>query len=289
MCKQFFLSVIFVFFIVNSAYGTHFRIVFTEGENTFNYDLPLSELANKYLAKVQLFKDGELILDDVRGSTLSDSIFYYQLRHTGIEDRSPTDDDIQKIFEDWDTQVNGGVVDSNLMGFLQDINAIIKFYASVPVVWSGKYNFVIGLHKNGSSVHGQPYVPRLQGTWNKDTPYNANNTDNTDEQVRNLNGVWLATVNANKAHEMKRVAAGINVHDGRRTKDYRDSEGCLTIHPDDWSTFINILPNIETWKSKGHTGEVIVIRRKPSVQSPESYALPDLPVIETAKGFKIEN
>jgi hypothetical protein len=250
--------------------------VFTEGEKTFDYGLPKSSLANKYLAKVQLFKDGVLKLDNVRGSTLSDSIFYYQLWHTGIKDRSPTDDEIKKIFEAWDSQVDGGVVDSNL--FMQDFNEIIKFYASVPVVWSGKYKFDIGLHRKGNSVHGQPHVPRLQGTSSENNPYNANNKDNTDEQVRNLNGIWLATINANKAHGMKRVAAGINVHRGRRYKDYRDSAGCLTIHPDDWEKFIHMFPDIKTWKYGGHTGEVIIIRSKPisPAYSQPANALPFL-------------
>jgi hypothetical protein len=280
--RQAFILIFFVIcVIVDSAHGAHFRIVITEGENTFDYNLSHSNLMNKYLAMVQLFKDDVLILDGIRGSTLSDSVFYYQLWHDGIEDRSPTDKDIQKIFADWDAQVDANLIDPNFTSFIQDLNKIIRFFVSIPVVWSGKYKFVIGLHKGGNSVHGKPYVPRLKGTWDKDKPYNASSEDNTDDQVKKLNGIWLATINENKAHGMRKVAAGINIHDGRRSKDYRDSEGCLTIHPDDWSAFIHTLPTIEDWKSVGHTGEVIVIRKKPAGPTSKTPSPPqNLHVIE---------
>ena len=47
----------FVFLILLfsvNAYSAQYRIVFKEGEYTFDYNLPHEDLANKYLAKVQL-------------------------------------------------------------------------------------------------------------------------------------------------------------------------------------------------------------------------------------------
>ena len=254
-----FVSLILLFSV--NTYAAQYRIVFKEGEHVFDYILPYEDLGNKYLAKVQLYKDEVMILDNIRGSTLSDSIFYYQMWHDGIKDRSPTDKDIQDIFASWDSQVEGISTDSNISKFLKDMNEIIRFFASFPVVWSGRYKFVIGLHKNGNSVHGHPYVPRLRGTWDKENPYNATSGNITDETLSELDGIWLSTINKNNQHAMKKIAAGINIHDGRRSRDYRDSEGCLTIHPDDWDQFIHKLPNINSWKSEGHTGEVIVIRK----------------------------
>lgn len=260
MNKGAIISIFLILFFSVNTYASQYRIEFKEGEYLFDYSLPREDLNNKYLAKVQLYKDGVMILDNIRGSTLSDSIFYYQMWHDGIKDRSPTDKDIQDIFASWDSQVEGISTDSNIANLLKDMNKIIRFFASVPVVWSGRYKFIIGLHKNGNSVHGHPYVPRLHGTWDKENPYNATSNNNTDDTLSQLNGVWIATINENKRHSMKKIAAGINIHDGRRSRDYRDSEGCLTIHPDDWNTFIHNLPDIESWKNKGHSGEVIVYR-----------------------------
>jgi hypothetical protein len=160
------------------------------------------------------------------------------------------------------------------------MNEIIRFMQSVPVVWSGRYKFIIGLHKNGNSVHGHPYVPRLRGTSDEDNPYNATNDNITDDMLYGLNGVWVATINENKQHSMKKIAAGINIHDGRRSKDYRDSEGCLTIHPDDWDRFIHKLPNIVSWMDEGHKGEVIVFRKHKvsTTDSPSSEDIPSPPL-----------
>ena len=61
---------------------------------------------------------------------------------------------------------------------------------------------------------------------------------------------------------MNYITEGINIHRGRRSRDYKDSEGCLTIHPDDWGCFIRIFPCIKEWNNQGHEGIVEVIRLK---------------------------
>lgn len=58
----------------------------------------------------------------------------------------------------------------------------------------------------------------------------------------------------------KTTSVGINVHNGFSGP--RESDGCLTLHPDDWSRFIKLFldafPNIEDWHAVGNnTGKKV--------------------------------
>jgi hypothetical protein len=58
----------------------------------------------------------------------------------------------------------------------------------------------------------------------------------------------------------KTTSVGINVHNGFNGS--RGSDGCLTLHPDDWSSFIQLFltafPNIDDWHTVGNnTGKKI--------------------------------
>ncbi len=256
-----FILMLLSIIVSDTVLATTYTIIFSEGHKDFNPDLPYSDLNNKYLANVQIYKDEELLTDSIRGSTLSDSIFYYQMWHKNNRITPPTDNDILEIFKVWGDKAKSIPQHGNIGKFLQNMHDIISHITSIPVLWSGKYKFEIGLHKGGNFFHGQPYVPRIKGTWNKSQPYKYS-TDTDDESLMQLNGIWLATINANSAQEMLKVASGINIHDGRRSKDYKDSEGCLTIHPDDWNEFIGALPDIETWKASSHEGVVKIYRCK---------------------------
>jgi len=55
-------------------------------------------------------------------------------------------------------------------------------------------------------------------------------------------GGYLATINKNLNENPRKVANGRNIHDGRETDTLKDSIGCLTIHPDDWSRCFGALP-----------------------------------------------
>ena len=199
----------------------------------------------------------------------------------------PTDEDIKDIFSKWeqknkiwkdigrpDPLYGADIVaidwepekiilpQNGILGdFLLSMHKLINHMVYVPVIWSGKYRFKIGQHQNGISIHGQPYVLRLQGTGDEYKPYNAKNIIKEKDLLK-IEGNWISTINKNRNQKMNYITEGINIHRGRRSRDYKDSEGCLTIHPDDWGCFIRIFPCIKEWNNQGHEGIVEVIRLK---------------------------
>jgi hypothetical protein len=146
--------------------------------------------------------------------------------------------------------------------FVDDFNSLTSLNA-IPVLRSGAYWFVMGLHKTGGpqEAHGRPKVPRLQGSQLLDKAF----APGQPQAAANQDGGFIATLNANRVHSGKKVAKGINIHDGRIGKAsgkwYRDSEGCLTIHPEDWEVFHTSLPSIAEWKAAPHIGVVRIARQ----------------------------
>jgi hypothetical protein len=138
---------------------------------------------------------------------------------------------------------------------LADIAEIIDVLNRVPALPSGAYSFVTGLHKDGNSIHGKPFAARLLGSTASD-PFDPSVANSKATRV----GGFIRTLNRNNAQGQKKIASGINVHDGRIGKNYRDSEGCLTIRPQDWKLFYSALPSPENWVKDKHTGRVVVVR-----------------------------
>ena len=298
--KQFFaITVVLVVSLFATVSGvvlaSEYKVVFTEGAYNFDSNLQLDDLNNKYLATIEVFIDGKSTDSDIRGSTISDSIFYYQMWNVDGRSVPPNDDDIVDIFSNWEQKTQRWNVKSKcgqhpdedivnifsnwgqkniiiphngiLNDFLSSMRGVIDYMVYVPVIWSGKYRFEIGQHKNGNSIHGQPYVLKLKGTRYENQPYNAKDKINEKDLLKK-EGTWISTINKNRAQNMNCITSGINIHRGRRSKDYKDSEGCLTIHPDDWGCFIRIFPCIKDWKIRGHEGIVEVIRSNTAIEKP---------------------
>lgn len=284
--------------IASSCYQTadaaKYIITFVEGEHRYNPNDKPSTLSNKYLAKVTVEVDS-VVKATVRGSTLPDSHFFYVGWHADGRIFSPTDADIERV--EPNIQFTSDRLRSSARAYpdyslgiernLADINDIMRFLSRVPVLWSGTYAFAMGLHQkyrcyeeNGSPkmsggkrvcAHGYPRVPRLLGGGSQQ-PFNPRSTQfNLSATTRPLEvssgklyqGGWIATINRNNSEGQGRVANGINIHDGRKNDDYRDSEGCLTIAPGkDWETFYDALPSPEQWYAQGHSGFVIIDRSK---------------------------
>ena len=262
-CVAVFLSIS----VLQTTNAATYEIVFEEG--AFKYDLSSTSesVDNKYLARVTVKKDGIVIAKELRGSTLPDAWAFYQrwnveLKHTD----APRDADITSIFEYFEKQTaalgNGNVRLGNTK--LADITDLLDVLNRVPVLKSGEYPFVMGVHKGGRSVHGKPHVPRLLGGTQK-KPYDL--TDPTSKAT--TPGGFIHTLNKNNAQGQKNVATGINIHDGRKDdKDYKDSEGCLTIRPQDWKGFYGALPSPEDWSKNKHLGVVLVRRGVEFTDSP---------------------
>ncbi|HVK13854.1 MAG TPA: hypothetical protein VM597_34245 [Gemmataceae bacterium] len=111
-------------------------------------------------------------------------------------------------------------------------------------VIDGTYPLHIGFHKGGSAA--------------KQTA--ANLVVKTQDiraglLVNARNGVPVQSDNPSKTESF-----GINVHNGFNSA--RFSDGCLTLHPDDWARFIQLFldafPNIEDWHAVGtNTGKKV--------------------------------
>ena len=170
--------------IVTTTHASNFEIIFYEGEYSFNHNLPETDTENKYLAKVIIKKDGIIQNEQVtiKGSTLPDSWFFYEIWHGEGNITPPKDSDIEKIFTEWEdelpSQGDFNSTDPNLYNFINDIGRIIKKASYIPVIYSGRYNFEIGLHQNGQSRYGIgiPHVPRLKGS-NFDKPFDGRTPD----------------------------------------------------------------------------------------------------------------
>ena len=259
-----FLGAVLSVLVPQTANAAKYEIVFEEG--AFNYDPGSTpeDLDNKYLARVTVKKDGNVVTKDLRGSTLPDAWVFYHRWHVELKQASPPSDaDIDSMFENFE-QRTATLRDANAkLGetSLADIANITDVLNRVPALRSGDYPFEMGMHKGGQSEHhGHPYVPRLLGG-TQEKPYDP--ADSSSKAT--ATGGFIRTMNKNNAQNQKYLAAGINVHDGRKDRDYKDSEGCLTIRPQDWKGFYRALPSPEDWTKDKHVG-VVSVRRATSAQ-----------------------
>ena len=216
--------------------ASKYKVVFTEGVSKFNSTLQLNDLKNKYLAKIEVYINGKLTASDIRGSTISNPTFFYQMCIVDGKEPLLSDENIENILNRCD----------KLSGICKVIEPIVY----VPVIWSGKYRFKIG----------EPNVLNLGGIWNQ--PYNA---ESNEEDLQKLKGFCVPTINKNREQEMNRITCGINIH--------RDSKRWLTIHPDDWDYFISKFPCINEWEHQKHTGIVEVIRPTPQAIIPNQLII----------------
>jgi hypothetical protein len=253
---------------VRASSASVYVITFEEGHHTFDQSVgnPYGHKDNKYLATVSVAKDGTVLVSGLRGSTLPDAPVFYRQWHADGTVYAPVDENIVTFFDTLEKskqEAYGSLRSRGLgqpvgMGELRVIdNADYqRTLNAVPVLWSGEYRFAMGLHKNGQSIHGQPYVPRVLGRAAAQ-PFDARDPIYSPLWV----GGFVSTINANKAQGHRHVAEGINIHDGRTDQQpLKDSVGCLTIHPDDWAKFLAPLPSPQAWSAAGHTGQVIIKR-----------------------------
>ncbi len=244
--------------LLPTAHAATYEIVFEEGAFQYDSDSPAENQDNKYLARVTVIKDGQILAKNIRGSTLPDAWAFY--KHWNVDLKKtlpPTDTDVLTVFKDFEKQTTSLRESKARVGgtMLADLADILDVLNRVPVLSGGKYPFVMGIHQGGKSVHGKPYVPRLLGG-TKERPYSAGDSSSRASAV----GGYIKTLNKNNAQHQAFIATGINVHDGRKSEDYKDSEGCLTIRPQDWNTFYRALPTPGEWKKGRHIG-VVHIRR----------------------------
>lgn len=261
------------------AAGDHFEIIFEEGAFPFRpppeQDLDAAwkaaheQTTNKYLARVTVRRNGDVVAQGIRGSTLPDAPLLYLDWHEQGEglwrDTSPDDSDVVKVCQHLQALADeGGGPDPAAPEIFRRVSRAYRDVwfeiNSLPVLPSGTYCFTMGLHGGGSKYHGHPYVPRLLGGPARQPYDGGGRRIRPASCARLLDGGAIRTLNPNAAHDGAHMAAGINIHDGRRTLDYRDSEGCLTIHPDDWGKFYMKLPSPDEWRAQGHTG-IVTIRR----------------------------
>ena len=284
-------ATIFMFF-ATLAQASHFEIIFTEG--AYEYDISKSETdtENKYLAQVIIKKDGVIMNQNevIKGSTIPDSWFFYEVWRGEGNITPPNDEDIEKIFNEWEDKStipnDYNLLDNNLIQFINDINDVFEKATYIPVIHSGTYKFKIGLHKNGQSSAGLglPDVPRLIGSYKPQKSYDGRSPD---ESTLQIDGGYIATINKNTNQNQEKVACGINIHDGRHDSFYikpsksKFSIGCITIHPDHWYQFNSKLPNINDWDNEDHTGTVIIIRQ--TTPDPSSEAPSDIPRIQSVQ------
>lgn len=103
-------------------------------------------------------------------------------------------------------------------------------------VKDGTYPLYLGFHKRGGGAEkpkASDLVARING-------FRATLIVNNDQPVP------VSSDNASKT-----TSSAIHVHNGYRSK--RESDGCQTLHPDDWSKFIKLFidtyPNLSDWTS----------------------------------------
>ena len=198
----------------SSCFSDEYEIIFEEGEaidqnsNSIKYDSIKGKdhLDNKYLAKVTIKQNGVEKVTNLRGSTLPAAPFFYECWY---EDNPlpPNDHNIKYIFKEWGKKLEGLPQDylgNNFIQFLENFSDIIKHLNHVPVIPSGKYYFVMGCHKNGTSVHGHPYAVRIKGSDSKEELYRPNSLV---EQKDLVHGGYLSTLNKNKLKIIRSVNA----------------------------------------------------------------------------------
>lgn len=248
------LSLLFV----TTVHASVYEITFEEGVYKFATDSKPTDVNSKYLARVTVKKDGRTVADGIRGSTLPDAWTFYRRWNVELKKATtPNDNDIVAMFDHFEQQTAGLRKSGAKLGNtkLADIADIVDVLNRIPAIPSGTYFFVTGLHKQGKSVHGRPYAARLLGS-TASNPYDPRIANSKATEV----GGFIRTLNRNNAQAQEKFAAGINVHDGRTSEEYKDSEGCLTIRPQDWKAFYSALPSPEEWVKGKHTGRVVVSR-----------------------------
>lgn len=255
-CWLLFVAPVLLFSL--GAQGAEYEVSFVEGAYKFDVNASPTDVNNKYLARVTIKKDGQVVAKDIRGSTLPDAWAFYVRWNVELKKATaPKDSDVVEMFDHFEKQTTELAKSGAKLGEtkLADIAGILDVLNHVPAIPSGSYTFVTGLHKQGTSVHGKPYAARLLGA-TAEKPYDPRDANSKATEV----GGFIRTLNKNNVHGQRRIANGINVHDGRTSKDYKDSEGCLTVRPQDWAAFHGALPSPEDWKKEKHTGRLVVIR-----------------------------
>ncbi len=89
--------------LLPTAHAASYEIVFDEG--AFQYDSASSaeNQDNKYLARVTVRKDGQILAKNLRGSTLPDAWAFY--KHWNVDLKKtlpPTDTDVLTVFKDFE-------------------------------------------------------------------------------------------------------------------------------------------------------------------------------------------
>ncbi|WP_395822322.1 hypothetical protein [Devosia sp.] len=235
-----------------------YEIDVKEGAHKFDPNSKPSDKDNKYLASVTVKKDGKVVASDIRASTLPDAWMFYVRWNVELKRTSPPKDaEIIAMFDHFEEQTKRYRESGTKLGNtpLADIADIMDVLNRIPAIPSGEYRFVTGLHRNNSGPHGRPYAVRLLGGA-EERPFDPA----VPKSEATVVGGFIRTLNKNNAQGQRKMANGINVHDGRPSRDYKDSEGCLTIHPDHWSKFIKSLPSPEEWARDKHTGKLILTR-----------------------------
>jgi len=246
--------------VTRVAHGDVFLVYFDEGDFEYDEKFSASSNNNKYLASVSIKRNGVFLSKNIRGSTIPDSWILYQGWHIkGKNKVPPTDEEIISEFDRLERNTDDTDLRDIRIGStkLADLLEVYDLLNRVPVLPRGIYRFAMGVHKRGESPFGDPYVPRLiGGTMN--SPYIVDNAfaRSYDYEV----GGFIKTLNKNNAQGQKKIANGINVHDGGKYMEYKYSEGCLTIHPDYWEQFYTLLPSPEEWKQNDHEGYIVINR-----------------------------
>jgi hypothetical protein len=231
----------------------HYDLLFIEGLHAYDATKDPKNLDNKYLARVILRKNGAEVTT-ARGSTFPDSPAFYLLWFRDHK-KSPRDKDLEELAGSPEAR-------SRLLQFdgipKDSMEFVVNYATDRPVFPSGIYAFAMELHQDGAGAHGHPYAPRLLGGTDAN-PYFPGTPSLEPKDL--VAGGFLRSITPNVAQGGKRLANGINVHDGRRSStNEKDSEGCLTIDPRDWESFIAKLPSPEEWTRSGAKGNLWIIR-----------------------------
>lgn len=167
------------------------------------------------------------LMGSVRGSTLPNPYWYYK-----DEDGKAVfiDGKLQQVFENFSKMKLKKIG----LGGLRPLVDLFKDDKEWPIVSAGIYSFDV----KDTSRWGGRYSRALKVN----------------------HGLFVPTVNNNPNQSYKRKANGIWIHRGRKNAPNRDSEGCLTIHPDSWDTFQLFFPSQNVWEDTASVGTVYVVR-----------------------------
>jgi len=247
------------------ATAATYEIVFEEGAYKYMPGANPDDVDNKYLARVTIRKEGSIVATDIKGSTLPDSVAFYERWNVQLQHAEPPNDaEVLGIFEHLEQRMQE-MRSSKLISveIKRAVEQLVDVLENLPVLKTGDYAFVTGVHKGGAGVHGHPYVARLLGG-TMAAPYDP------DIPIKpTIMGGYIRSLTKNNAQGQRYLASGINVHDGRIGRAYKDSEGCLTIRPQDWRAFYAALPSPKNWQNGHNTG---VVRIKRGIQDGSSAA-----------------